>query len=179
MAPSDMSITSPLEATTLLLSSLTTGLSLSFSVFLTPRLLEAPTPVMLTLWKNAYAQGKASLPTLTVATAAGYLYLALSKFRVSNDLFRAKLYAAAALLSLGIVPYTYAVMLPTNNALHKKEAEINAKVAGKTGGKGPMVVTEAEERGAKALVDWWGVLNLGRSVLLGVGAGVGVYASLW
>ena len=35
-------------------------------------------------------------------------------------------------------------------------------------------VDVVEERNVKAVVDWWGVLNLGRAVLLGVSSLVGV-----
>lgn len=77
-------------------------------------------------------------------------------------------------------------MWETNSELMKKEREMNGTVwtpskdtrggAGK-GKEQEMVVTEEQERGAKYLVDHWGLLNLGRAVLMGAAAVLGLGAS--
>ncbi|KAK4229769.1 hypothetical protein QBC38DRAFT_411776 [Podospora fimiseda] len=153
--PSDLR---PLKASTLFLSGLTSGISLSLSAFLVPRLLQAPVPIMLQQWKSAMIQGRNSIPLLSAITALGYWYLA-AKTKST------KLFGAAGGLTLGIVPYTWIWMLKTNRELVKREEEFSQV----------KTLTEVEEQSSKRLVDWWGVLNLGRAgmMILGFGLGLG------
>jgi hypothetical protein len=158
------------QGTTLLLSSLTAGTSLSLSYFLIPRLLESPTPVMLTQWARTYARGAAVMPAAAVLSAAGMFWLSL----VTRE-ERARGYLAAGLLTVGIVPYTILVMTGTNKTLKGLEGEMGIESAAAAAGK--EVGVEAE-RSAKGLVDWWGVLNLGRAGLLIAGVGCGLWATI-
>ncbi|KAH6651032.1 hypothetical protein F5144DRAFT_558180 [Chaetomium tenue] len=174
---------------TILLSSLTAGLNLSLSLFLIPRLLESPTPLMLQQWRRTYSRGHAIIPTAALAASAGYLYLGLGSGLGS------RLYLVAAGLTVGIVPYTVAVMQVTNGRLmelgervrvreEKREREEEEEVEAVTAvevqeeEEEDEVVTVEEERSAKGLVDLWGVLNLGRAALLTAGAACGLAATL-
>lgn len=87
---------------------------------------------------------------------------------------RVWIYALAGLMSVGIVPYTLAVMVPTNKRLLRK-VEVNQMVEL---GKEDVEEQRDSERSAHQLVDWWGVLNLGRGTMLAGSGVLGVWASL-
>lgn len=70
-----------------------------------------------------------------------------------------------------IVPYTFAFIVPTNKKLIAKEKETRELSVTDT-------VSEPDGETAHALVDKWGMLNLGRSFLLGTGAFIGAYTSV-
>ncbi|KAK0657262.1 hypothetical protein B0T16DRAFT_488435 [Cercophora newfieldiana] len=176
------------EITALLLSSTLTGLSLSYSTTLTPRLLESPIPIMLTQWTHAFAQGKKYMPPPAIAAGAAYMYLATRRGLANSRMYA---YIAAAVLTVGIVPYTFGVMGRVNRMLEGRERTVRKLELELEGGEG--VVVTAEERkgleeegawvkgeveGSRYLVDRWGMLNLGRAVMLGVGAVVGFVATI-
>ncbi|KAK0669360.1 hypothetical protein QBC41DRAFT_320101 [Cercophora samala] len=167
-----MSLSKPslplIKTSTLLLTAFTTGLSLTFSTLITPLLLTSPTPLMLQQWKKVFLTGKTHMPPLSILSAIGFFYLAAKSPAHRN------LWTTAGGLSVGVIPYTLALMMGTNNALLKREADLTARV--KTSG--AVVVSESEEKGAKELVDWWGVLNLGRTGMLLGAVGLGAWASL-
>ncbi|KAM7194266.1 protein of unknown function (DUF1772) domain containing protein [Naviculisporaceae sp. PSN 640] len=187
-----------LQGLTPLLTSFTTGLSLSLSVILVPRLLESPSPLMLRQWMATFDQGKKLIPSLCGVSALGYFTLSVWHFRFNSlqgygsgfgGPRLGKIYLLAGLLTLGIVPYTRLVMWGTNLELMKKGREMNgasfgvASSKGKGKGKGKEVeegesiaITEEQERGAKYLVDHWGLLNLGRAALVGAAAVLGLGA---
>ena len=156
--------------TALFLSTLTSGLSLGFSTFLVPRLLEAPTQLMLKQWAHAYAAGHNIMPLTAATAAATYFWLA-----AKSPVAQTRGYLAAGLLTVGIVPYTLAFMMPTNRRLHAADKRFNG-VEAKAKGEEEVGAEEAE--GFKALVDWWGVLNLGRAVLLMAGSACGLATTL-
>ncbi len=83
-------------------------------------------------------------------------------------------YAAAGVLSVGIVPYTFAVLMPTNKKLLEM-VEVQGIVELSTR---DMKIKEEGERSAHQLVDWWGVLNLGRGLMLAGSGLLGVWSSL-
>ncbi|KAH6853486.1 hypothetical protein B0I37DRAFT_440627 [Chaetomium sp. MPI-CAGE-AT-0009] len=157
--------------TALLLSTLTAGVNLSLSTFLVPRLLESPTPTMLQQWRRTYARGVATIPFAAAAAAAGYLWLGLSRAG-GMGLCRSRLYLVAAGLTVGVAPYTVVVMGGTNARLMGLEERVG-EVRGLSEGE-----VAVEERSAKGLVDWWGVLNLGRAGMLVAGAVCGLVATL-
>ncbi len=134
---------------------------------------------MLTQWLRTYNLGHATMPLTSTVAAAAYFWLGLR-----SGLASGRLYLTAGALTIGIVPYTLAAILPTNKKLFALEeraglgAQAAAGVSVAVEGKGKEVVTVEEERGAKGLVDWWGVLNLGRAGLLLGGAVCGLVATL-
>lgn len=119
-------------------------------------------------WHAMFETGKAQNPPIAVLTASAFLYLAWasrprSQFR---SLFRrpgsASLYLSAALLTIGIVPWTVVTMTKTNNSL------IAIAEAAKT-----PVVTEVSE-----LLKRWTSLNGVRSCFPLLGGVLGLFAIL-
>ncbi|KAM7200458.1 protein of unknown function (DUF1772) domain containing protein [Rhypophila sp. PSN 637] len=186
-----MSLIPLLQGITPLLSSFTTGLSLSLSVILVPRLLESPSPLMLRQWLSAFHQGKKLIPGLSILSSLGYFLLSWH-FRPSGTSRLSKIYLLAGVTTLSIVPYTRIIMWPTNLKLMAKEEEFSswgvvetARTATKEGEEltakivreeDHVLITEEEEKGAKYLVDHWGLLNLGRAGLVGLAAALGLGA---
>ncbi|KAK3309664.1 uncharacterized protein B0T15DRAFT_488377 [Chaetomium strumarium] len=159
------------QGTALFLSSFSSGVSLTLSAFVVPRLLESPRGVMLTQWLRTYTLGATTMPFATAVTAAAYVWLGLKTPGI--PLARSRMYLAAAGLTVGIIPYTVAFMGGTNGRLKEMEKEANSVQANV-----PSPEVRAEERSAKALVDWWGMLNLGRAAMLISGAVCGLVATL-
>jgi hypothetical protein len=127
---------------------------------------------MLTQWARTYARGAAVMPAAAVLSAAGMFWLSL----VTRE-ERARGYLAAGLLTVGIVPYTILVMTGTNQRLRGLEGEMGVGSAAAAAAGGKEVGVE-EERSAKGLVDWWGMLNLGRAGMLIAGVGCGLWATI-
>lgn len=139
------------------------GASASFSLYAVPRILESPTPLLLKQFKNMYNAGHDSLPAGTVVAASSLLYLAYDSHAAGTVAWRG--YVTAAVLAVGIVPYTIAVMLGTNNVLLGMAEEKEEKL---------------EKRAAevKILVDRWAIMNLGRSALLASAAVTAAWTAL-
>ena len=113
-----------------------------------------------------YDNGKAQNPPIAVAVAASFLYLAWSE-RSGAPLFeqtaysRSGLFSAAAVLTLGMIPYTLLVMTGTNDALLGK-----AKSA-----------PEISDTETSSLIEKWTTLNAVRGCLPLAAAAVGLMAS--
>ncbi|KAL3429921.1 hypothetical protein BDV09DRAFT_189693 [Aspergillus tetrazonus] len=109
-------------------------------------------------------------PPVAAITAASFVYLAvLSSLRSSPPILfraapysRAGFYASAALLTLGIVPFTLVAMSSTNNAL----------IAGQ---RGSVAATDARIEG---LLQDWVALNRVRSLLPLLGSLTGIAVAL-
>ncbi|KAK3341246.1 hypothetical protein B0T25DRAFT_335606 [Lasiosphaeria hispida] len=171
------------------LSASLSGASVAISAFVIPRLLESPVPLMLRQWFNSFKAGRAFMPGFAVLAAANYFYLAAAiprKFGGGAGLTgRAYAYLAAGVLSVGIIPYTYAVMMPTNKRLVARvegvesvEADIGL-VAEE--GEAARVAEESawvKGEGSKYLVDRWATLNLGRAIMVAASAVLGIGASV-
>ncbi|KAL2168780.1 hypothetical protein VTG60DRAFT_6819 [Thermothelomyces hinnuleus] len=175
------------QATALLLGTLSAGANLTLSAFLVPRLLESPTPLMLRQWVRTYRRGASTVPFAAGLAAAAYAYLYYLGTRggvSASALLRARAYLAAGALTIGIVPYTLAVMAGTNSELKRMERAVgeaaSADAAADAAEEVPAgeEVVVVEEESAKRLVDWWGVLNLGRGVMLLAGSICGLAATL-
>ncbi|KAL2155008.1 hypothetical protein VTH82DRAFT_3684 [Thermothelomyces myriococcoides] len=176
------------QATGLLLGTLSAGANLTLSVFLVPRLLESPTPLMLQQWGRTYRRGAATVPFAAGLAAASYAYLSYYYYHHHHTslglLTRARAYLAAAALTVGIVPYTLAVMGRTNRGLNQMERAVDQAAAAAKEASAESEKEEeedvvgVEEESAKRLVDWWGVLNLGRGVMLLAGSICGLVATL-
>merc|ERR1711939_611610 len=144
------------------------GMTLSTSLTTVPRLLESPPTLLLQQWGHMYDRGRKTGPPIALLSSTTFFYLAykahvspLSSFPLSSS--STSPYILAGLLSISIIPYTFAILMPTNKQLLRKVEVL---------GEDEVEMREAE-RSAHQLVDWWGVLNLGRGVLL-VGNGVGI-----
>ncbi|MCJ1298268.1 hypothetical protein MMC08_001057 [Hypocenomyce scalaris] len=123
-----------------------------------------------------FLRGKSAAPPVAAISSVAYGYLAIKLHNapLSTEHPRGELYALAAALTLCIIPYTLLVM-----------KNVNAKLMAKAEGmKNLDVKDEVTEVGlpkgesAKELLDWWGVVNLGRGVFPLLGAVVGIWTSL-
>lgn len=155
-----------IQASTVFLNAALAGLNLGLSVFVVPRLLESPTPLMLRQWTNMYKRTSRAFPPPVLFCVLSYWYLAYAFRQFPN---KARLFAAAGTLCLSIGPWTRFFLFGINKKLFEKAQE--------TRDMGIMAVgiTQEEEEGAKYLVDQWGLWNLGRSIALGLGGAVGLY----
>ncbi|KAN0117714.1 protein of unknown function (DUF1772) domain containing protein [Hyaloscypha variabilis] len=158
------------------------GLAAGMSFFTIPRLLESPTPLMLRQWRKMYIAGKHVAIPCAFLSSLSYFYLSYSSFSSTNPFaggggFGNRVgvaYATAGILSVGIIPVTFAVLMPTNHKLERKEEETRAL------GKNDEVVEIGikREETAKVLIDRWGVLNLWRAGMLFTASLVGIWTSI-
>lgn len=82
-------------------------------------------------------------------------------------------YLLVAALNVAVIPYTIIFMSSTNNkllALEEREKVGNLELD--KDGEARVAITSET---VHSLVDWWGMLNLGRSVLCVAGTVVGVW----
>lgn len=99
------------------------GAMMSLSALVVPVLLDTidDETQMLRQWARLYHYGSIYMPALCVATCSIYGYVARSKRAAISPWSR---YALAAVSTFGMVPFTWWVMVPTNNALfelHRSE----------------------------------------------------------
>jgi hypothetical protein len=153
-------------------SALVAGFVASASFTLVPRLLESPTPLLLKQWGNAHKAGRKNAPPFVALSSACYFYLA---YTLPCNAKKSKLYGylVAGALTLGILPYTFMVMMGTNKKLLAKVDDTRT-----LGVKDEVVEVGLGNETAHKLVDSWGVLNLGRVVMLAVGTIVGTWTAL-
>jgi hypothetical protein len=111
------------------------------------------------------------MPPLTILPAALFGFLAYRSSATSGA--SVGLYTAAALLTPAIVPYTFAVIRPTNDALKKKAASASSAAVGEAAAQ-----LKGEEDNTHALVDRWATLNLVRGLVSLSAALIGAWASL-
>jgi len=134
-------------------------------------LLQSPTPLILRQWQALYDKGKATAPVIATVAALAHSYSAYSTSARPSAAW--KLYTLAAALTFGIAPYTLTVMKNVNGKLaakNKETAELSAT--------DDVVEVGLGGESAKALVDWWGTLNLIRASGPLLGAVAAVWATL-
>jgi hypothetical protein len=129
-----------------------------------------PPRILAKQWNDLYDLGRTQNPPIAGVTAASFSYLAWSvrpgtSLRLLAPRNAMQLYAAAAVFTLGIVPYTLLTMNSTNNKLIVKAGKVDVN------GKGLEGTGDNKEVGE--LLRKWQGLNGIRSVipLLGVVAG--------
>ncbi|KAH7323669.1 hypothetical protein BKA65DRAFT_598236 [Rhexocercosporidium sp. MPI-PUGE-AT-0058] len=166
-------------------SLLLAGSTLSTSLTTIPRLLESPPTLLLQQWGHMYDVGRKTGPPVACVASVSFFWLAWrarleSGVRAVSDVVgtrgrgRVWIYSIAGILSIGIIPYTFAVIMGTNRKLLRK-VEVTRLVELS---REDLLEQKDSERSAHQLVDWWGVLNLGRGVMLAVSGGLGVWAAL-
>ncbi|KAI1378892.1 hypothetical protein F4677DRAFT_412325 [Hypoxylon crocopeplum] len=159
-----------LQATSIALLTTAAGLSASLSIFVVPRLLESPTPVLIRQFNRMLSSAHRLLPVpLVVVPGLVHAYLA---YRLPGETRAA--YAVAAMLSFTTVPWTRAVMLPVNRKMADKARDLEAA------GVGVLVdeVAAADAETAHALVDSWATRNLYRPAVALAAGCIGLYAAL-
>ena len=88
------------------------GLSLmTIPVFLDTNIL---TTHMIQQWIRLYHYGHFVSPAMAIATCLAYTHTAVRK-RASGHKW--KMYAAAGAVTVGMIPFTWLIMMPTNNTL--------------------------------------------------------------
>jgi hypothetical protein len=157
--------------TALITGSLLSGAMLSLSLISVPVLLDTTTqaPQLFHQWVRMYHYGHQVLPTMAVGTSLLYAYTASTikkRQSKSDDSSKWHVLALAALATVSMVPFTWLVMVPTNNELFRlqRESVVNADVMG------------FEE--ARGLVVSWSWMHLTRSLLPLVGAVLGASATV-
>jgi hypothetical protein len=165
------------------LSTFVAGSSITISTFLVPRLLESPAPLLLSQWTNLFHAGKVTAPPLSLISACTYFYLSYTKHTsylytgTGRDRFAVWSYLVAGLLSVGIIPYTLLVMGDTNRKLLQQRQsldytrELNIK-------EDEITQQYKDNKTVHELVDWWGVLNLGRGLMLTISGVLGTWVAL-
>lgn len=154
-----------LAATNVLaIASASTNASLTF--FLIPRFLELPPPLNVRRWHSMFEVTKWWVAGPMVISGLGYLSLA---YRLrSNSNVSALLFTAGS-LCLSVVPFTYAMVLPTIEKLRGKlKVFENASD-----------LSQADETGEKShsLIGAWGQWNMVRAIPVMVAGLIGMYVA--
>jgi len=127
-----------------------------------------------------YIGGKHVAIPCAYLSSLSYFYLAYSSFSSANPFAGGAgnnvgiAYLTAGLLSVGIIPFTFVVLMPTNKKLERKEEETRALEKSDE----VVEIGLAREETAKVLVDRWGVLNLWRVGMLLAASLVGIWTSV-
>lgn len=151
------------------------GSIISLSTITVPALIKAmrednmPLDVAVKSWRNIYTKGKSQSPPVAAVTSVAFLYCGwavragteLAPLTPSNS---SLMYCTAAVLTLGIVPYTIGLMSDTNNQLIDK-ANSN------------WVADEKSSTEVESLLSRWLKLNAGRGLLPLVGGLIGLVAA--
>lgn len=162
------------QAIGLTTSSALAGSSLTISAMLVPRLLESPSPLLLKQWKHTWEVGRASMRPLASICTLSFGYLAYEAKRAPNALPHVwKMYAASALLCIGIIPYTLTAMASINKKLLNKAEETSALKA-----EDKIVEVGLGGETAHQLLDKWATLNLGRAIMLATAAVLSTWTTL-
>ncbi|KAK7037677.1 hypothetical protein VNI00_010902 [Paramarasmius palmivorus] len=151
-------------------SAFVSGAILSISWISTPVLLQ-PSPYSSShhaaiQWDALYKRGAKTMPPLALIASSSYFFLSWNLRRNERLL---QLYGAAGLLTIGIVPWTLAMMMDTNKRLQAK-AEPGEKVAD---------IVAVKDNETEELITKWSLLNAARGAFPLVGTVVGLIALLW
>lgn len=121
-------------------------------------------------WRSIYELGKTQNPPIAAVTSAAFFYLAWSARCIAPQSRIPLCYGSAAILTLGIAPFTLLVMSTTNNKLiHHSEFAPKKSHS-------PSIDTSDEE--IDRLLARWTSLNAFRSLLPLIGGLLGLAASL-
>lgn len=118
---------------------------------------DGPPDAQLRQWQTAYHAGHRTMPRVAALTALGHAVVAWQQAGRGGE-WRGL--AAAAVLTLAIVPFTFAFIMPTNNALEREIARETKTLS---------------RAAAVALLQKWARWNLLRSVLPLAGAACAVW----
>lgn len=188
-------------------SSALAGASLSISFNTIPRLLESPPHLLLKQWNNLFQQGKAFFPIASLIPAGSFFFLAYKQTdKLKLKLFAAAGALAVGIVpyTLLFMMYTNTKLLGKvdeeqavyanqyggdaddvssgSGRKHKKSSkdrERSDRRYKKSSSSRRETIDEDEDvRTAHELVDRWGVLNLGRSLLMIASAAVGTWTAV-
>ncbi|KUI68499.1 Noranthrone monooxygenase [Cytospora mali] len=113
--------TSGAQATALVTGSFLSGAMMSLSLIAVPVFLDTTkhAPQLFHQWARMYNYGHQALPTMAVGTCFLYLYTASKRSGAKGHRALAML---AGLTTVIMLPFTWFVMMPTNDELFKLEA---------------------------------------------------------
>ena len=134
----------------------------------------APEPLVARQWKKVYDRGVSTSPPLALTSALMFSFVSYKWYGTLNQP-KAELYGLSALLTIGIVPYTLLVMLPTNKKLMNRAEEAEALSAEQQliGAK-----DTSKDPSTKELLDRWATHNLARGLFPLAGSVLGLWTSL-
>lgn len=151
-----------------------TGGLFTLSKTLTPTLLLAsPASLALSQWRLASRTQATSITVFSLLSSSSFAYLSYSMYKTLNQP-RSEIFALAALVTAGVLPYSFFLI----DGLEKTFVE-EVRIKGKGKEKERAAGNNSENESVKQLVDRWGMINLGRTGLGIVGAGLGAWATLW
>ena len=150
-----------------------TGFAFTASYLGIPAISLAPIPLRLKQWQILYDLGALVSPTLSVASASIWAYLAYTSYSSGTNvgkqqgavISKSSLYSLAAVATGSVIVYTGLFIVSTNKDLMRLN-----KTAGMSGAGS---VSEAE---VKALITSWSSMTYVRAVLPMLGSLVGLYA---
>lgn len=117
-----------------------------------------PAAALARQWLYVYNRGKTQNPPIALVAAGSLGYLAWTSkagSAIQQGVLRSpvKLYSIAAILTIGIVPYTIVFMAWTNSSIESKAAQAVGKKVG--------AATGQEDKVVAKLLGKWKILNLG------------------
>ncbi|KAL4876811.1 hypothetical protein BJY04DRAFT_199292 [Aspergillus karnatakaensis] len=159
------------EAAAVIAGSFLSGAIMSVYMLTIPALFESTSnPGQLVKhWTRIYLNGHYKGPVICLSTTALYGLATVSKYAAGENW---KVFATAGALTTGMIPFTVALIVPTNNTLFRLEGQAKKDTGGSAGASG---VTWAE---AEGLVRKWNRLNAIRSLFPLSGAVLGLMAIL-
>ena len=119
-----------------------------------------PASLIVAQWSRTFHYGHLIMPPVALSTLAMYLSVLYTRRQARAPWLG---YAAAAVITVAIIPFTLTFMGDTNATLFKLEEEFSRR---------GVVVGEMDGL-ARKLVARWGYLHLCRAVMPIIGAGVG------
>ncbi|RYP10925.1 hypothetical protein DL764_000361 [Monosporascus ibericus] len=152
------------QATALATGSFLSGAMTSLSLIAVPVLLDSmqSAPQLFHAWARMYHYGHQALPTMAVGTLGLWTYTAFKR-RGARKPWR--IFALAGVITVLMLPFTWLVMVPTNNELFRLEAA------------GSEIDSSITLEDAKALVVSWSGMHLTRSAFPLTGAILGAVAT--
>ncbi|POS73087.1 hypothetical protein DHEL01_v208530 [Diaporthe helianthi] len=150
------------QTTALITGSFLSGAMMALSLVAVPVFLDTTQTAgqLYIQWARTYHYGHLGLPALSVSTLLLYLYTAQRKRTAGDSGWRSQL--VSGLVTVLMVPFTWIIMLPTNNKLFALESQAKAGVLPSGS------LTEAQE-----LVTKWSLMHVARSFFPVVGAILG------
>ncbi|KAH6633714.1 hypothetical protein C7974DRAFT_177096 [Boeremia exigua] len=147
------------------------GSNAGLSLNAVPAVMQAPAPLAAKQWFTLLINGGFYGRPLAIISGLASAYVAYNQDPSSLPF---KLNVAAAILIPGIVPFTFAFIVPLNKKLEARMRQLEStSLEDKAVEAG---VAEAET--THALIDRWGVLNLARAGLIAAGVLCTVVAAL-
>ncbi|KAF1994701.1 DUF1772-domain-containing protein [Amniculicola lignicola CBS 123094] len=157
--------------TRMLIARCSKGQNTTLSISSVPAILLAPAPLAARQWLAVYNAGHIIGPWFSILSSLAFGYVAYNQ-DTSSLPFKLNIFAALAIPS--IIPFTFAFIMPTNKKLFAKaESLANASLEDKAVEKGV-----PKEETVHQLVDKWGMLNLVRTAITGLGAVAAIWAAV-